>query len=957
MSALHRPAADPARDPSSAPGVPLGALLAITIVLTLAACLLLGSALVALKHPPGGVVAGLDDQNQSAKTATYLIAVLVIAPLALVLVPRLVERIAAAGRRDVLAPAGCGLGMSLAAVLVVVRLAPHIGIHDGLKALLAGLALWWLAAAWVLSVAVSGRSAPPLRWLGERPGVALTAGGLLALAAVLCLTDVRGLDPLALGLAAVIVVAALATRGRARRRPMPRPAGRTIDGLAVLVLLLAVPNVVIFHTGGIPNTFYPPGIVQFHQDWLLGPANQLLGGGALLVNVPVSQYGVGFIYFLAAWFHVAPIGYGTYGLLDGLVTALFYSCAYGLLRAAGVARWLALCALGLAVVAFVYHLYYSIGELPQQGPLRFGLPMAVIVAQTAALRWPRRDRLLRVLALLALAAAAVWSLEMLAYTLATYLTVLAFRGWLAPGPLRPALARELGLALCACVGAHAVLALWTLLGTGQLPDWGQYLTYVDALVLGHQAAGQISYGFAAWSPGLAVGAASLASALAVVLVIRRAPDAVRRDPVRFLALAGLSTYALVLFSYTDNRSSTYLLPYVSLPLLLAGTLWLSLLLSAPVALSAPARRVVLGLALSVSGVMIAAAWPSIGPLFSQSALAHAYPGGGLRGALTRLWHPPPIDPRSLGGVALLDRYVPGRRALVLLPDLPDLGTEILMRGRRSNALFMGDPKADGFIDPTEWTGKLSAELQTLRPGARLLTDPAGLLIARALRGRAGERRPGASDRPIQPADRVDPAASGQSLHADTRGAERRRSHDRRAGRRAARRRRRLAGLSGAQALAARTTLWAAMARNPRRALGHPLGPRREAQGAGRREVGHEAELLAHQHAGAGRPQAAQHLGLGDQPLLPGVLRDPRHQPAPVGVSGIVVPHEDPARGPCDPHHLGQSLADIGRVGDVVHDGDAHHEVKAGVGKRQRGTGPVHPAHVARIAGQDREHPL
>jgi hypothetical protein len=552
---------------------------------------------------------------------------------------------------------------------------------------------------------------------------------------VLCLTDINALDPLALGLAAVIVVAALAADGRLRMAPIPPAARRAIDVLAVLVLLLAVPNVVIFHTGGIPNTFYPPGIVQFHQDWLLGPANQLLGGGALLVNVPVSQYGVGFIYFLAGWFHIAPIGYGTYGLLDGIVTALFYICAYGLLRIAGVARWLALGALGLAVVTFVYHLYYSIGELPQQGPLRFGLPMVVIVAQAAARRWPRRDRLLRAVALLALAAAAVWSLEMLAYTLATYLAVVGFAVWLAPGPLRPALARELGLALGACVGAHAVLALWTLLATGQLPDWGQYLTYVDALVLGNQAAGQISYGFAAWSPGLAVGAVSLASTLAVVLVIRRAPDAVRRDPVRFLALGGLSAYALVLFSYTDNRSSTYLLPYVSLPLLLAVTLWLSLLLSAPVGLSATARRVVLGLALSVFGVMIAAAWPAIGSLFSQSALAHAYPGGGLRGALTRLWHPPPIDPRAPGGVALLDRYAPGARALVLLPDLPDLGTEILMRSHRSNALFIGDPKADGFIDPTEWTGKLSAELQTLGPGARLLTDPAGLLIARALRGK------------------------------------------------------------------------------------------------------------------------------------------------------------------------------------------------------------------------------
>ena len=66
--------------------------------------------------------------------------------------------------------------------------------------------------------------------------------------------------------------------------------------------------------------FLEPGIIQVQQDYILGSANQLLGGGALLVNVPISQYGVGLIYFLYAWFHVAPIGYGTFGLLDWLLT-------------------------------------------------------------------------------------------------------------------------------------------------------------------------------------------------------------------------------------------------------------------------------------------------------------------------------------------------------------------------------------------------------------------------------------------------------------------------------------------------------------------------------------------------------------------------------------------------------------------------------------------------------------
>ncbi len=93
--------------------------------------------------------------------------------------------------------------------------------------------------------------------------------------------------------------------------------------------------------GQLPNVYFPPGVIQNQQDYLLGSANQLLGGGALLVNVPVSQYGVGLIYFLDGWFHLVPIGYGTLGLLDSILTALFYVGGYGVLRVAGTGRLLA----------------------------------------------------------------------------------------------------------------------------------------------------------------------------------------------------------------------------------------------------------------------------------------------------------------------------------------------------------------------------------------------------------------------------------------------------------------------------------------------------------------------------------------------------------------------------------------------------------------------------------------
>ena len=740
MSALRtllgRPdAPDPDLDRASPRAASIGPVLVITATLAIAACILIDGALVALIHPASALVPGVGDQAQGAKTLAYLISFAVLGPAALVLVPRGLDRVAAHPGGDRALATLAVLGpLTLMAALVLVRLAPKVGVHDGVRTLVAATLLWWIAGAVALVRAARGRSLGGLERLRAHTGLLAWASAALALAVVLAVTDLRGLVPGGLVLAGAVGAGLFALRGRSRRLA-PSRLGLLVDGVVVVLLALAVPNVVVFHQAGIPNAFYPPGIIQFHQDWLLGPVNQLLGGGALLVNVPVSQYGVGFLYFLAGWFHLAPIGYGTYGLLDGLVTALFYIGAYWLLRVARVSRSLALAALALAVVAFVYHLYYGLGALPQQGPLRFGLPMAVIMAEVTGLRWPAAARPARVVALAALAVAAVWSLEMLAYTGVTYVAVVAFRVWLSPAWRWAEIARVFGVAVAVCVGAHVVLAALTLLGTGQLPDWGQYLTYVDALVLGKVKAGQISYGFAGWSPGLAVGAGSLVSSLVVALLMRRRPELVRADPVRFLALAGVSVYAVVLYSYTDNRSSTYLLPYVGLPLLIAVTLWLSLIDDPRVGLGARTRAFAAVLAVAVGGIMVAAAWPSVGTLFDQSALAHAYPGGGLGGALRRLWHSPPIDPRAPVGEALLDRYAPARKAIVLLPESPDLGTEILMRSERSNLFFIGDPKADGFIDASAWTGRIGHELAALHAGQRLLTDAAGLAVVRRLRGR------------------------------------------------------------------------------------------------------------------------------------------------------------------------------------------------------------------------------
>ena len=70
------------------------------------------------------------------------------------------------------------------------------------------------------------------------------------------------------------------------------------------MLVALVPDLVIFRpeqAAGDVAIALETGIIQFHHDFLLGPANEVLDGRAMLVGT-ASQYGVSSIYLLAAWF-------------------------------------------------------------------------------------------------------------------------------------------------------------------------------------------------------------------------------------------------------------------------------------------------------------------------------------------------------------------------------------------------------------------------------------------------------------------------------------------------------------------------------------------------------------------------------------------------------------------------------------------------------------------------------
>ena len=289
------------------------------------------------------------------------------------------------------------------------------------------------------------------------------------------------------------------------------------------------------------------------------------------------------------------------------------------------------------------------------------------------------------------------------------------------------------VAVAACVVAHVLLAAATLAAAGELPDWGRYLAYLKEFLFGD--VGDITYDFSHWSAGLPVGAAYLASAAAFVLVVRRRRDLVDEERAALIALCGATAYGIALFSYFVNRSADHILPYVSLPALMVGILWLSLLLRGALAESRALRLGGLAFALSVAVLLVSVAWSSIGPRVPRTALAHVVPGGeSLGGALDRLWHPAPIEPRAPQGEALLNRYMPGDGRVPIIVT-PDLETEILIRSGRANGLGLSYPTEDSFVtaaDPAARaagggraaTRRSAADADRRARGARCVWSPA-----------------------------------------------------------------------------------------------------------------------------------------------------------------------------------------------------------------------------------------
>jgi hypothetical protein len=176
--------------------------------------------------------------------------------------------------------------------------------------------------------------------------------------------------------------------------------------------------------------------------------------------------------------------------------------------------------------------------------------------------------------------------------------------------------------------------------------------------------------------------------------------------------------------------------HVALPELLLATLWLSLLLRARESVPRRLRLGGLAFALAVAVLVTTTAWSSFGPRFPRTPLAHAAPGGpGLRAALTRLRHPPPFSADAAAGPGVLASWLPGERRSLVMAS-PDTGLEILLRARRGDVLFLGDPTESSFVAQRQ-VPALDRIVDGLQPGRRMLMDREAVRALRYLRSHPG----------------------------------------------------------------------------------------------------------------------------------------------------------------------------------------------------------------------------
>jgi hypothetical protein len=677
----------------SPPVTHLAAATTLAVTLALAAAVVLFSALL-LVTP----------HSETLEAIWWLAAFAVVAPLGALGAGWLIRatRTPAAGRA-LTAAAPCAL-LLLCGALALARVAaslPGRGLQlPGSLLLVVALPSVLLALRKRALVALAARAnARALATLG------VAAAGVLGVAAFLPAAS-RGPDVLilALLLAVVAVPAGLALSRRSLHRRV-----RLAIGILVPLLLALLAWDVSFQ------------VLTSHQDFYLGPANDIRHGRYMLVD-DYSQYGVAVIYFLAALLAPLPFGYGTFVLVVGVLSSVMLAAVYLVLRVA--TRSLPFAALG-TFLALTSGSIATIGrttQYPSTGFLRFGIPWLLVCALVIAYR---RDRpalapLLAAYALVGLAA--VWSFETAFYTCATFAVTVVAAAWTRPAGERVrCAANHLAAGAAAVAGAIAVLVTATVVGRGRAPDVSGYLDFLRL----YSVAGFGQLPIPGWSLGYLMGALYVASLAAIGAILAYGRGSELGRPSTIVPLAAVSTFGAVALTYFLGRSHPNNLTHVAPPFVVLITLWTALACRAWARDRNPIAASAVALAGACAALLIAQQLPQLlakAPDSALVAVARSATGGpGLAQKLQQLTDLPVISPHTRTVEALVRRSVP-RDAPLLVAVEPAVATETLIRLDRSDVLPIGTPEQDGL--PLRRRQTLLRAARRIRCGAYVVTQNA-----------------------------------------------------------------------------------------------------------------------------------------------------------------------------------------------------------------------------------------
>ena len=672
----------PARDSHTASELAAAAALAATLALA-AAVVVFGAVRLVTPH------------SERLEAIWWLAGFGVVAPLAVLVAGRLLSSAdTRAPRQALTAAAPCAL-LALYGALAMAR---------AVGSLPASLLL--ASAPFVLLTALGKRRLAALAGHGDaraRATAALAVAGALGVAAFLPSAS-HGSDVIVLALLLLVVLlpAGFALRGR-----VLHPRARLALGVVIPVLLALLAWDVSFQ------------VLTSHQDFYLGPANDIRHGRYMLVD-DYSQYGVAVIYFLAAILAPLPFGYGTFVLVLGILSSILFAAVYVVLRVA--TRSLAFAGIG-TFAALMSSSIATIGrsaQYPSTGFLRFGIPWLLVCALVVAYRHDRPARAPLLVAYLLVGVAAVWSFETAFYAGATFAVAV-----IAAASTRPGGRRARCAAAHLCAGAAAailsitVLVTATELGRGRLPEIGGYLDFLRL----YSVAGFGQLPVPGWSLGYLMGALCVASLAATCLIAARGRGSEVGRPSTIVPLAAVSAFAAVALTYFLGRSHPNNLTHVAPPFVAMVTLWTALAWRAWARERNPIAAAGVALAGVCAALLVAQQLPQLVEKAPDSALVaavHSVTGGrGLAQRVRALTDLPVISPRTRSVEALVRRSVPGDAPLLVAVE-PAVATETLIRLDRSDVLPIGTPEQDGL--PLERRRTLLRQARNVRCGTYVVTQ-------------------------------------------------------------------------------------------------------------------------------------------------------------------------------------------------------------------------------------------